>query len=62
MKFIELPISGTLINLDLITNVEHQTIGETTQAIARFNNGDRLIISHRDADFLVTFIQEQIHG
>ncbi len=62
MKFIELPISGRLVNLDQITSIEHETIQETTQAIVRFTNLDQLIISHRDADFLVTFIQEQIHG
>ncbi|AFY75247.1 hypothetical protein Syn7502_03395 [Synechococcus sp. PCC 7502] len=62
MKFIELPISGNLINLDQIMLVEHEEVGEVTNAIAHFGNGDTLLISHRDAEFLINVIQDGIYG
>jgi hypothetical protein len=58
MKFIELPVSRTLLNLNQINLIQHQVISETFTAIAHFTNGDKLITCHRDAEFLVAVIRD----
>lgn len=61
MKFIELPESGHLINLDHLLIVEHEVIGDKTVAIARFSNDLSIQLKGKDADNLITFIQNETY-
>ena len=61
MKFIELPVSGHLINLDKIVMVQHEITDGLTKVIVCFGGADNLIYSSEDAEFLVNFCKGEVY-
>lgn len=58
ITFLELPESGRFININLISLLEHEVIGDKTKAIAHFTGGDKVMLSGQDADFIIKFLRD----
>lgn len=58
MKFIELPMSGTLVNVDEILTLDHEVKDSKTVVICWLGHHHRLILNGQDAEFLVAVIRD----
>jgi hypothetical protein len=58
MFFMELPESGTIINLGAIAMIEHVVDEGTTAAVIYFEGGTRKMLSGKDAIALIERMQQ----
>jgi hypothetical protein len=61
MKFIQLPVSGTLVNVDEILTLDHEVKDSKTTVVCWLGHHHRLVLNGRDAEYLVSFCQEEVY-